>query len=135
MSGIRAVDASLIRRIVAAVDHSAARRSLIEEDWPECHRKGCQHRHGNVDAAFGNMKARIIEDVQNELRFEATTRPDVFQDEGTPEQAAVYTLAILMSTYNVHKTSTFVNAARLMVDAYPTLIDALTDTQETSAAA
>lgn len=126
----REIDEALIRRVVAAVEHSASRRSLIEEDWPECHRKGCQGRHGNADAAFGNMKARIIEDVQNELRYEMTTRPNVFQDEATREQRAIYTLALLMSTYSVNRTSTFVKAAHLMVDAYPKLIEALGETND-----
>lgn len=119
------VDEVLIRRVEAAISNAAARRSLIEFDWPECHRKGCQYRHGDVDSAFANMKSRIIESVRDELMYEMTTRPDISEDGDTPEQNAIYTLAILMDRYNVNRTGTFVNAAQLMVDAYPELVEAL----------
>lgn len=123
----REVSESLLRRIEAAIDDASARRSLIEADWPECHRKNCGYRHGDADTAFANMKAQIFRSVRDELLYEMTTRPDMSEEGDTPEQAAVYALAILMDRYNVHRTSTFVNAAQLMVDAYPKLIDALTD--------
>ena len=121
------MDESIIRRVTAAIESASARRSLIEFDWPECHRKNCGHRHGGVDHAFHEMKTRIIESVREELGYEATTRPDVAQDGDSPEQTAVLTLASLLHTYRPEKTSTYVNAAQLIVDAYPQIIQALTD--------
>lgn len=128
MNTEREISGPLGRRIEAAIDNAAARRSLIEFDWPECHRKGCQYRHGDVDSAFSEMKAQIIKSVRDELLYEFTTRPDI--DGETPERNAIYTLAILMNRYNVHHAGTFVKAAQLMVDAYPQLIQALS-THET----
>lgn len=126
----REVDEALIRRIEASVSNAAARRSAVEFDWPECHKPKCQHRHGNVDSAFTTMKSQIIEAVRSELQFEMTTRPDIAEDGDTPEQTAVYTLAILLSRYNVRETGTFVKAAQLIIDAYPTLIPALGEVAE-----
>lgn len=127
---IREVDAALIRRIEAAISDAKVSREAVEFDWPECHRKGCQHRHGNVDSAFHTMKIQVMRAVESELACEVTTRPDIHEDGETPEQKAVYLLAYLMHTYRVQKTSTFVNAAQLMVDAYPALIDALGETND-----
>lgn len=121
----REVDEALIRRIEAAVANAAVRRSAVEFDWPECHKAKCSGRHGNVDSAFGTMKHAIIDTVRSELQFEMTTRPDIAEDSDTPEQTAVYTLATLMGYYNVNKTSTYVNAAQLIIDAYPAIIPAL----------
>lgn len=114
-----------IRRVEAAIMDAVARRSAIEFDWPECHRKNCPHRHGDVDYAFGAMKVQIIESVRNELRYETTTRPDVSDGMDSDEQNAVWALAALLNTYNVHHAGTFVRAAQLMVDAYPQLVVAL----------
>ena len=124
MSG-REVDEALIRRIEAAVSAASVSRSAVEFDWPECHRKGCQGRHGNVDSAFGTMKIQVMRAVRSELQHEMTTRPDIYQDGDTEEQTAVYVLATLLSRYNVHDAGTFVKAAQLIVDAYPALIPAL----------
>lgn len=126
----REVDEALIRRIEATIGAATVSRSAVEFEWPECHRKGCAGRHGSVDQAFGIMKHRIMEDLRTELMCEATTRPDMSQDGDTPEQVAVYTLAILMDRYNVNKTSTYVNAAQLIVDAYPAIIPALAAMEE-----
>lgn len=130
MSAGREVSEPIIRRVEAAISNAAARRSLIEFNWPECHRKNCQYRHGDVDAAYVDMKAQVIESVRNELKYETTTRPDVSDDGDTPEQNAVYALAVLMNTYNVHRAGTFVKAAQLIVDAHPKLIEALTHNPE-----
>lgn len=131
MSIQREVSEPLLRRVEAAVSTASARRSLIDFDWPECHRKNCHYRHGDVDSAFSNMKAAILESVRNELLYELTTRPDITEEGDTPEQEAVYALAALMNTYNVHHAGTFVKAAQLIVDAYPKLVQALTHTPET----
>lgn len=126
MSGqTRIIDEALIRRIEAAISAAAVSRSAVEFDWPECHRKGCQGRHGSVDSAFGTMKIQIMRAVRSELMHEVTTRPDIAEDGDTPEQTAVYTLAHLMHVYRVSETSTYVKAAQLIVDAYPGLIPAL----------
>lgn len=120
----RDIDETLIRRVEAAIHSATVQRSLIDFDWPKCHRKNCGHRHGNADYAFGNMKAQIISAVRYELLGESVTRPDVTEYGDTPEQDAVLTIATLLHTYRPEKTSTYVKAAQLMVDAYPTLIEA-----------
>lgn len=126
----RAVDESLIRRIEAAVSDAKVSRSAVEFDWPECHAKRCSGRHGNVDAAFGTMKIQVMRAIRAELQYELTTRPDFSDPEDTAEQTAVYTLAVLMDRYNVSKTSTYVKAAQLIVDAYPELIPALGEREQ-----
>lgn len=120
----REVDEALIRRIEAAIQSATVQRLLIDFDWPECHRKNCGNRHENADYAFGNMKAQIISAVRSELIAESVTQPDVTEHGDTPEQDAVLTLATLLHTYRPEKTSTYVKAAQLMVDAYPALIEA-----------
>jgi hypothetical protein len=119
------VDETLIRRIEAAISDASVSRSAVEFDWPECHRKGCQGRHGNVDSAFTTMKIQVMRAVRNELMHELTTRPDIAEPGDTPEQNAVYTLAALLTRYNVHDAGTFVKAAQLIVDAYPAFIPVL----------
>ena len=126
----RTVDAALIRRIEAAIFDASVSRSAIEFDWPECHRKGCQHRHGSVDSAFGTMKGQVVRAIRSELMHEVTTRPDISEDGDTPEQNAVYNLATLLKRYNVHDAGTFVKAAQLIVDAYPALIPALGESEQ-----
>ena len=125
----RAIDEALIRRIEAAISAAAVRRSAVEFDWPECHAKRCSHRHGDVDEAFGTMKTQIMQAVRSELMHEVTTRPDIAEDGDTQEQSAVYLLAHLMHTYRVSKTSTYVKAAQLIVDAYPALIPVLGESE------
>lgn len=125
----RTVDEALIRRIEAAVSDASVSRSAVDFEWPECHRKGCQHRHGNVDSAFGIMKIQVMRAIRSELLHEVTTRPDIAEDGDTQEQNAVYTLATLLSRYKVHDAGTFVKAAQLIVDAYPALIPALGESE------
>ena len=119
------IDEALIWRIEAAIAAATVRRAVVEFDWPECHRKGCAGRHGSVDSAFAAMKSQVMQAVRSELMHEMTTRPDIAEPGDTEEQNAVYTLATLLRTYNVHNASTFVKAAQLIVDAYPALIPAL----------
>ena len=128
MSG-REVSEQLIRRIEAAVSDAKVSRSAVEFDWPECHAKRCNGRHGDVDAAFGTMKIQIMRAIRAELQHELTTRPDIAEPGDSQEQNAVYTLAILMDRYNVSKTSTYVKAAQLIVDAYPELIPVLGESE------
>ena len=124
------IDEALIRRIEAAIASATVRRSAVEFDWPECHRKGCAGRHGSVDSAFATMKSQVMQAVRSELQHEMTTRPDIAEPGDTAEQNAVYTLAVLMDRYNVSKTSTYVKAAQLIVDAYPALIPALGEMED-----
>ena len=128
MSG-REVSERLIRRIEAAVSDAKVSRSAVEFDWPECHAKRCNGRHGDVDAAFGTMKIQIMRAIRSELQHEMTTRPDLAEPGDTQEQNAVYTLAILMDRYNVSNTITYVKAAQLIVDAYPELIPVLGESE------
>lgn len=123
----RKVDDALIRRIVAAVDAAGVSREAVEFEWPECHKPKCQHRHGDPDAAMGHMKHQIIEAVKDELGYEKTTRPDLFNPEDSPEETAAFNLAVLLHRYRVAKTGTFAKAARLIVDAYPEIVPALSD--------
>jgi hypothetical protein len=125
MSAPRDIDEALIRRVEAAISAAVVRRSAVEFDWPECHKAKCAGRHGNVDTAFGTMKLAIMQTVRSELMHEMTTRPDIAGPEDTAEQAAVYALAALLHTYNVNRTSTYVQAAQLIVDAYPDISPAL----------
>lgn len=121
----REVDEALIDRIIAAVDGAGVSREAVEFEWPECHKPKCQHRHGSPDVAMGHMKHQIIEAVKLELQYETTTRPDVSVDGDTPEQAAAFTLGVLLGRYRVAKTGTYARAARLIVDAYPGIVPVL----------
>lgn len=121
----REVDEALIDRIIAAVADAGVSRAIVEHDWPECHKRNCQARHGDVDTAMGHMKHQIIEAVKLELQYETTTRPDVSVDGDTPEQAAALTLGVLLGRYRIAKTGTYARAARLIVDAYPAIVPAL----------
>lgn len=130
----RVIDEALIRRIEAAISDASVSRSAVDFEWPECHRKGCQHRHGNVDSAFTTMKIQVMRAVRSELMHEVTTRPDISEPGDTQEQTAVYTLATLLNRYNVRHAGTFVKAAQLIVDAYPELIPALGESESERAA-
>lgn len=66
------------------------------------------------------MAHQIIEEITIELASERTTRPEIHRD--SQEESAVIALAVLLRQYGVHKTSTYANAARLIIDAYPELI-------------
>lgn len=118
------------RRVIAAIYDSAVNRFEVELEWPECHAKKCQVRHGDPRQAFAMMKHQIVEAVQSEMRFHATTRPDVAEPDDSPEDAAALALAVLFRRYNVHDAGTWTRAARLIIDAYPALIPALTAIRE-----
>lgn len=118
--------AALVRRIDAAIFSTDVSRFAVMEDWPECHRKGCHLRHADPSGAMGTIQRQIARSVRNELEFHSTTQPDVTDDGDTPTEAATYILAALLNRYNVHDAGTFVKAARLIVEAYPALIHALT---------
>lgn len=119
------VDAALVRRIEAAIGNAGVSRVAVEFDWPECHRKNCPHRHGSPDSAFATMKIQVMQEVRNELNYHTTTRPDVAQPGDSPEEIAIYTLAALLHRYNVHDAGTFLQGARLIVEAYPAIVLAL----------
>lgn len=120
------VDVDVIqRRVIAAIVAADVNRFEVEFEWPECHKPRCQGSHGRPESAFALMKHRIIEAVQDELRFHATTRVDGTSYTDSPEDAAVFALGVLLSRYNVHDTGTWARAARLIIDAYPALISAL----------
>ena len=121
----REVGPDLIRRIRAASYSAGVRREAVLFDWPECHKPKCSRDHGSVDSAMGHMQHAIVESIVGELRWELTTRPDVGEDGDSPETVAVYTLSELLRRYNVRDTSTFVNAAHLIVEAYPEIVPAL----------
>lgn len=119
-------DEALHRRILAAAWSAGVRRSTVEFDWPECHKPKCRHHHGEIDAAFGHMRSAIVTAIENEMRYRATTRPEFSVPGDSPEETAALNLAILLKTYNVHDAGTYINAARLLVDAHPELVAALT---------
>ncbi|MEW1990740.1 hypothetical protein [Microbacterium sp. NPDC078849] len=121
----REVNDALIDRIVAAVAGAGVSRAIVEHDWPECHKAKCQARHGDPDTAMWHMKHQIIEAVKLELRYEATTRPDVAVDGDTPEEAAALTLGVLLHRYRPEVSGTYAKAAQLIVDAYPEIVPAL----------
>ena len=124
----RTIDETTMRRIRAAAHTAAVNRFELEFVWPECHKAKCSQQHGDPGQALALLEHAVIESVENELRFETVTRPDLADPEDTAEQTAVLTLATLLSTYNVRDAGTFVRAAQLMIDAYPPLTEALAGT-------
>lgn len=126
----REISDALQRRIGAAAHAAAVNRFEVEFEWPECHKPRCPHRHGEPERALGLMQHAVIESIENELRFENVTRPDCSDVGDSPEDTAAYTLATLLNTYNVHHAGTFVEAARLLLDAYPGLVPALVSIEE-----
>lgn len=115
------VDAALVRRIEAAIFATRVHRAAAEFDWPECHKRNCQARHGSTDEAFSIFARQVAESVRSEILAESTTRPDVWVgDDEDPAHVAVYALATLMANL-VRKTGTHVRAAALLIDAYPAL--------------
>ena len=118
----RQIDEAIIQRVEATIERAAAVRSLIEHNWPECHIRNCKRQHADADIAFHEMKTAILSAVRAELAYELTTRPDVANDNETPRETAQRTLAALLHTYRADKTSTYMRAANLMIDAYPELI-------------
>lgn len=121
----RQISEPLRRRIRAAALTATVSRSAVDFEWPECHATKCQRNHGSTDRAMGLMAHAITEAIDNELRFETTTHPDVTEDDDTPEETAVLALATLLHRYNVHDAGTYARAARLIVEAYPALVEVL----------
>lgn len=117
---------ALHRRIMAAVYATAVNRFEVEFEWPECHAKRCQGRHGDPRQAMAIIQHQIAENVKLELDYYRTTRPDVAVDGDTPAEAAALTLGVLLAQYNVHDAGTFAKAARLILEAYPAMIPVLT---------
>lgn len=124
MSG-RDVEDALMARITAAVASAGVSREAVEFEWPECHKARCSGRHGDPDTAMGHMKHQIIEAVKLELEYEATTRPEVSMPENTPAENAAFTLGVLLHQYRPHVTGTYAKTARLIIDAYPEIVPAL----------
>ncbi|WIA95827.1 hypothetical protein [Curtobacterium sp. MCBA15_004] len=108
-----------LRRIDAAIDSAGVSRAEVFLALPECHKRKCQSSHPNGDEVFGLLKRQIREAIHAELQYRTTTRPDLGIDD--EPDAAVLTLAHLMSTYNVHEAGTYVRAAQLLVEAYPAI--------------
>ncbi|OOB90317.1 hypothetical protein [Rathayibacter sp. VKM Ac-2630] len=124
MSGQEGLEA-LERRVIAAIYDASVSRASVEFDWPECHKRACQGRHGSVESAFTTIQIRIAEAVRSELRYRSTTQPDVAEDGDSPEMAAAMTLATLLGRYTSGTTGragTYLGAARLMLEAYPDLV-------------
>lgn len=122
----RKIEDALMRRIIAAAASAGVSRAEVELEWPECHKARCQHRHGSPEIAMGYMAHQIIAAIEAELRHESTTRPDVAEPGDSPEEAAALALAVLMGRYRVSKAGTYMKAARLIVEAYPGMVPALT---------
>ena len=116
---------ALIERVVATVYATPVSREVVAYEWPECHKRNCQARHGSPDAAYGHMKAALSAALRAELSSRATSRPDVADDGDSPADVALYTMSWLLATYKPERTSTYVEAARLILDAYPDMIPAL----------
>ena len=116
-------------RVQTAIYAAVVSRAAIEHEWPECHRKGCQGRHGSPDAAFGMMKAQIAESVHLELAYRTLTQPDVSEDDDDPADRATLTLAVLLGRYASH-APTYVKAAQLIIDAYPAFVDVLAQSED-----
>jgi hypothetical protein len=113
------------RRIEAAIADADVSRAAVEHDWPDCHKRGCQGSHPTADLAFSTLKSRMILAVRDELNYHKTTRADVSDDGDTDEENAAMTLAVLLNRYNVHHAGTFIKAARMIVEAYPTIVPSL----------
>ncbi|WP_371031251.1 hypothetical protein [Pseudoclavibacter sp. JSM 162008] len=122
----REVPIELRRRIIAAVYAAGASREAVEFEWPECHTARCSLGHPGPDAAFGIMKHQIAAYVENELRFESTTRPDLgdVEEHGSERELAELTLGVLLMKF-ARTASSYANAAALILDAYPDLVPVL----------
>lgn len=125
---------ALILRLKEAVYGAGVSRGAVETTWAECHKPRCPCTHGRPEDAFLMMKQQISADIEAELRWRVTSRPDVGEDGDSPAQNAVWTLAELLNRYNVRHAGTFVKAATLIVDAYPDIVPALTTIREETTA-
>lgn len=122
-----ATDSAVLDRVIATVYATPVSREVVDYEWPECHKRNCQAQHGSPEAAYGHMKAALSAALRAELSLRATSRPDVAEDGDSPSDVALYTLAWLLATYKPERTSTYVEAARLILDAYPNMIPALSE--------
>lgn len=77
------VTAELLSRIKQAIYATTVSRAIVMPEWPECHRKNCQHRHPTPDSAFASMLARVSETVEMELLYRTVTDPDVGDDDSS----------------------------------------------------
>lgn len=116
---------ALMGRLWAAADRAGVSREAVSFEWPECHKPRCQATHGSPDTAMVYMKLAIMAEIQRELRFRSTTRPDAAPEEFSPEEAAAFHLAILLRTHNVRDEGTYIRAAERIVEAFPELVPAL----------
>lgn len=116
---------ALMGRLWAAANNAGVSREAVEFEWPECHKPRCQGSHGLPDVAMSYMKRAIMAEIEKELRYRLTTRPDHAPDTDSPEQAAALNLAILLGNHNVHEEGTFIRAAERIVEAYPELVPVL----------
>lgn len=114
---------ALMGRLWAAADNAGVSREAVEFEWPECHKPKCQSSHGLPDVAMSYMKRAIMAEIEAELRYRVTSRPDDRAPEtDTPERAAAFHLAILLRNHNVRDEGTFIRAAERIVEAYPELV-------------
>lgn len=113
---------ALMGRLWAATDNAAVSREAVEFEWPECHRPKCQGRHGSPDSAMHHMKSAIMREIENELLYRHTSRPDRAPDEDGPVEAAAFNLAILLSNHRVADAGTYIRAAERIIEAYPELV-------------
>ena len=125
MGTIGVQESDFAARVFAAIWNADVGRSALAEDWPTCHKKGCQGSHPLPEHAFTTMKIRIVQSVEAEINYRTTTRPDVADPDESANDIAVYTLAALLSKYRLNDT--WVKTARLIIDAYPGFVDALND--------
>lgn len=113
---------ALMGRLWAAADNAGVSREAVEFEWPECHKPKCNARHGSPDTAMLYMKLAIMAEIDREVRYRLTSRPERAPDSDSPERAAAFHLAILLRTHNVHDEGTFIRAAERIVEAYPELV-------------
>lgn len=114
---------ALLGRLWAAADNAGVSREAVEFEWPECHKPKCQSSHGLPDVAMSYMKRAIMAEIEAELCYRVTSRPDDRAPEtDTPERAAAFHLAILLRNHNVRDEGTFIRAAERIVEAYPELV-------------
>lgn len=116
---------ALMGRLWAAADNAGVSRESVEFEWPECHKPKCHARHGSPDTAMLYMKLAIMAEIDREVRYRLTSRPEHAPDTDSPEQAAAFHLAILLRTHNVYDEGTFIRAAERIVEAYPELVPTL----------
>lgn len=123
---------ALMGRLWAAADAAGVSREAVEFEWPECHKAKCNARHGSPDTAMLYMKLAIMAEIEREVRYRSTSRPEHAPDTDSPQQAAAFHLAILLRTHNVHDEGTFIRAAERIIEAYPELVPVLSAKSKTA---